>query len=197
MKVTLHLSSTALITVVGLIVALLLVTDIFAHRAAPQVMTQTPAAGDRVIAKEFVLQDDSGRTRARIAMNEYDAPCLQMFDRNGQPRAQLRLNRDDVPSLRLYDEKGKLRSVNGFVLGMMEPGLILFDDFGSGHLIGSLAPDAASTLQIADEDRMQGDSLPYRYHFYNDRYQRERPPSVQIFSEDGDTIRAHGEEGDE
>jgi hypothetical protein len=145
---------------------LLLLTDIYAHRTPSTPLVAPAPSSEAVIAKEFRLVDEDGKTSARIAMNEYHAPCLQLFDRNGQQRAQLRLNRDGVPSLRLYGADGNLRSVDGFLLKTMEPGLFLFDDFGVGHSASRWSAFYDPT-RIDDEDRMRGspfasnsDSLP-------------------------------------
>jgi hypothetical protein len=160
MKVTLHFSSTTLIAVVGMFVAMLLLADIYARRAPAAPLAAQMPSSETVIAKEFRLVDDDGKTCARIAMNEYHAPCLQLFDRNGQQRAQLRLNRDGVPSLRLYDADGKVRSVDGFLhnirLNTLKPGLALFDDSGVGHGVSQLSTDY-DLSPVQDEDLMQGD----------------------------------------
>src|SRR5436190_2860357 len=117
MRLTVRFSNTGVLAIIGLAIAILLATDIFMRpHTAP-----APVATDRIVTKEFCLTDDSGKTRARIAMNEYGSPCLQLFDQKGQTRAQLRLNKNDVPSLRLYDAAGRARSITGFTLDDMKP----------------------------------------------------------------------------
>ncbi len=165
MKLSLRFTNSGLISVVGLIVALLVLMDINAHRAANPTLTAAPAnTVDRVVTKEFCLVDDSGKTRARIAMSDYDAPALQLFDRQGQQRAILRLNRDDVPSLRLFDANGKVRSVTGFNLNTMEPSLVFFDPDGRGALASSSEYGASGMgLTFCDEDLLYNDGTSPRY----------------------------------
>ena len=55
-----------------------------------------------------------------MAVDDSDAPSLQMFGQDGGKRAALRLNPNDVPSLRLYDATGSVRSVTGFSLNDMQ-----------------------------------------------------------------------------
>ena len=151
MKFTVRLSSVSVVAFVGLVLALLVLADLHAHRGS-----YTPgvsSSAERIVTKEFVLVDDEGRTRARIGMNDSDSPSLQLFDHSGQQRAQIRLNKDDVPSLRLYDDNGRLRSVTGFCLNDQTPQFIQFDENGSGHALQNPTynMNAAFTL-FRDED---------------------------------------------
>lgn len=152
MKLTVRLSNMGVLAIIGLAVALLLAADILMR---PHTVVAAPVATEKVVTKEFCLTDDSGRTRARIAMNEYGSPCLQLYDQQGQTRAQLRLNKDDVPSLRLYDANGQARSITGFTLDNMQPSVVMFDENGSGHLVASPASPPVNNRNICDEDAMR------------------------------------------
>jgi len=161
MKLTVRLSNTGVLAIIGVIIAILLAADIFSR---PHVVV-APAT-DRVTAKEFVLTDDSGQTRARIAMNEYGSPCFQLLDKQGQTRAQLRLNRNDVPSLRLYDVQGRARSITGFTLDDMQPSLVMFDENGNGRLVANPDSPSINGKSIFDEDRTWKNDLPSGLNIY-------------------------------
>lgn len=146
MKLSLRLTNAGLLSIVGLIVAVLLLADLAVRRTVP------PVSADRIVTKEFVLLDSAGRTRARIAVDENDSPSLQMYDKHGTKRAQLRLNQDDVPSLRYYNANGKIDSVLGYNLNSMEPGLIFFNSFGEGKLVNTPVEDVFSSKVFLDAD---------------------------------------------
>jgi hypothetical protein len=140
MKLSVRLSNAGMMSIIGLVIAVLLLTDISAHRERMVVMPGMQSSSgvvDKVVTKEFVLVDDNGNQRARIGMNDVGSPAIQLFDQHGTQRAMLRLNKDDVPSLRLYDENGKVRSVTGFNLNTMDPQYILFDNDGNGRPVNN------------------------------------------------------------
>jgi hypothetical protein len=138
-KLTLRLSPPALYSLIGLLVTITVFSYLAGKRTATSPMyVGTTGVQERVVTKEFVLVDDSGNTRVRIAMNENDAPAVQMFDKSGKQRAQLRLNKNDVPSLRLYDSAGTLRSVTGFNLHDGTPAFVEFDANGIGRAINTM-----------------------------------------------------------
>jgi hypothetical protein len=157
MKLSVRLSNAGMMSIIGLVIAVLLLTDISAHRERTVVMSGMQSSSgvvDKVVTKEFVLVDDNGNQRARIGMNDVGSPAIQLFDQHGTQRAMLRLNKDDVPSLRLYDENGKVRSVTGFNLNTMDPQFILFDNDGNGRPVNnSNITDYASLAGLyRDED---------------------------------------------
>lgn len=162
MKLTVRCSNTGVLAIIGLAIAILLATDIFTR---PRTVSAPVASSDKVVAKEFCLTDDNGRTRARIAMNEYGAPCLQLFDKQGQTRAQLRLNKSDVPSLRLYDAAGRARSITGFTLDDMQPSLVMFDENGNGRLAANPDSPSINGKSICDEDRTWKRANPLSPYF--------------------------------
>ena len=154
MKFSLHLSNVALALITSALLGLLLLTDI-ALRMAPAPAALAPAvASEKVTTRELTLTDSQGRVRIRMAVDDSDAPSLQMYGQDGGKRALLRLNQNDVPSLRLYDASGLVRSVTGFTLNDMEPVFAQFDDNGVGRAINS-SPylSAHPYAQIFDEDR--------------------------------------------
>jgi len=157
MKLSVRLSNAGMMSIIGLVIAVLLLTDISAHRERTVVMSGMQSSSgvvDKVVTKEFVLVDDNGNQRARIGMNDVGSPAIQLFDQHGTQRAMLRLNKDDVPSLRLYDENGKVRSVTGFNLNTMDPQFIQFDNDGNGRPINNsnITDYASLTGLYRDED---------------------------------------------
>lgn len=181
MKLSIQLSSMSLILLMGLVLGILLLADIREHRGA---VVTTPQAGtaDRVVAKEFVLTDDNGNTRARIGMNETGSPCMQLFDRQGHQRAQLRLNEDDIPSLRLYDDQGALRSVMGFSLKDQQPKFLLFDESGRGTPL-KLEDDEMQLDNYLDDDVVRKGQWLYpslHYQLPPPAYEYDSPYSIHI-----------------
>ncbi len=79
---------------------------------------------DVVFAKRFTLVDDSGITRAELAVREEGA-VLSLCDENGKFRTMLRVGKDGS-RLDLFDENGKLRTSLCEVKGLN--GLILTDE---------------------------------------------------------------------
>ncbi|MCS6775473.1 MAG: hypothetical protein RMJ43_14080 [Chloroherpetonaceae bacterium] len=132
MKLSIRLSNAVLVSLIGLLVALLLFKSPCAYHSS---LPAVPTGSERVVARELILVDSAGRTRARLGLDANDAPSLQLFDRNGTRRAMFRLNQDDVPSLRLYNAEGKLDSVLGYNLNTMDPALVFFDASGYGRLV--------------------------------------------------------------
>jgi hypothetical protein len=147
-----RLSNAGLFSIIGLALVALICGNFSTRRVSPPAQYAPSATLERVVTKEFCLVDDSGQTRARIAMNEHGAPAIQLLDRSGQQRAQLRLNKDDMPSLRLYDANGTLRSVTGFNLMTSEPKVILFDQSGAGKSLDSVSGWTAYGETYRDED---------------------------------------------
>lgn len=95
-----------LMTVVGLAIVGLALAGTWTPTTG---VVQAEAAGTtpKVIrANEFIVEDENGRTRAKLGMT--DAPRLALFDENGKERATLRLERN-VPSVLLFDENSKNR----------------------------------------------------------------------------------------
>jgi hypothetical protein len=146
MKFSFRLTNAGLFSIVGLIIAVLLLADLSVRRAAP------PMSADRIVTKEFVLLDSAGRPRARIAVDENDSPSMRLYDKQGTQRAQLRLNGNDVPSLRFYNAEGKIDSVLGYNLNTMEPALVFFDTFGKGRLVSTPFENVISSMVFLDAD---------------------------------------------
>ena len=153
MKFSLHLSNVALALITSALLGLLILTDITV-RMNPAPAALAPAvASEKVVTRELTLTDSQGRVRIRMAVEDNDAPSLQMFGQDGVKRAALRLNQNDVPSLRLYDATGSVRSVTGFTLNDMQPAFIQFGENGTGHPVDSLSSLSAHPYApIYDED---------------------------------------------
>jgi hypothetical protein len=58
------------------------------------------------MATEFLLKDDTGKTRAWLVVRE-DGPGLHLLDETGKRRAMLTVTKDG-PALVLLDETGKV-----------------------------------------------------------------------------------------
>jgi len=153
MKFSLHLSNVALALITSALLGLLLLTDISMRMSAAPA-TAPAVSSEKVVTKELTLTDSQGRVRIRMAVDESDAPSLQMYGQDGGKRALLRLNQNDVPSLRLYDATGSVRSVTGFTLNDMQPAFVQFNESGVGHAINSASPYLAAHpyAAIYDED---------------------------------------------
>ena len=160
MKFSLHLSNVAIALITSALLGLLLLADISVRMSAPNAPLAPAVTSEGITTKELTLTDSQGRVRIRMAVDESDAPSLQMFGQDGGKRAQLRLNQNDVPSLRLYDATGSVRSVTGFTLQDMQPAFVQFDENGTGRALNNApynSPYGAtgSFAQIFDEDKMR------------------------------------------
>lgn len=62
-------------------------------------------AEKEVRAKSFIVEDEKGRTRAKLSVRE-NAPVLSLFDENEKLRVGLTATKDG-PALTLLDENGK------------------------------------------------------------------------------------------
>ena len=92
-------------------VGLCLGIGLVAWAFGPTVATAQPAgAALKVVrANQFVLEDETGKTRARLRMSR-SGPELVLCDEKGNPRAELSVDKDR-PRLALLDEDGKGRAV--------------------------------------------------------------------------------------
>jgi len=66
MKLSVRLSNAGMMSIIGLVIAVLLLTDISARREHVVVMPgmqTSPGVTDKVVTKEFVLVDDNGNER--------------------------------------------------------------------------------------------------------------------------------------
>lgn len=129
-----RMDTRTLCVMAGAMLATLLLLDIQSLRQTrPRTASQallSDTVQERVVAHELAVVDDSGQTRVRLGMNEFDAPALSLSDRTGHERALLRLNQDNVPSLRLFDDNGTLREGLGFARGPLTPHLWFYDANG-------------------------------------------------------------------
>ena len=117
---------------------------------AGRAQAQKPTEATKVIrAKGFILEDENGKTRAQLSMNEL-GPGLVLYDENGnglavlytfklsffdekrEVRARLLVTgRESV--LDLFDEKGVCRT--GLRFGYAGPGLWLYDEKGEARSV--------------------------------------------------------------
>ena len=110
-----------LLLLVGLTVGACLVVGGLAGRK-----TSAQADQSEVRTKCLMLQDDNGKTRAKLAMGK-EGPRLALYDENGKVRAGLGAGKDG-PVLALYDENGKGRA--SMTVLNQEPGLVLWGEKG-------------------------------------------------------------------
>lgn len=74
---------------------------------ASKAQAQGAARARKVIrANEFVLEDDKGKTRAMLSVNE-NGPVLGMFDEKGKIRAAL-VVKENEPMMKMVDPNGKV-----------------------------------------------------------------------------------------
>lgn len=131
MNFSFRIDTATLCVLSGVVLALWVTQDICTkHQVSSGPRAARVLVSERVVTREFTLVDDNGQTRARIGMNELNAPALSLNDKNGQERGLLRLNQNDVPSLRLYDANGSMREGMGFAQGTLEPHLWFYDQNG-------------------------------------------------------------------
>ena len=100
-------------------------------RATPVALGQgTGAVSKTLRANAFVLLDEKGQPRAKLAVDEY-GPRLLLLDENGEVRAALSAF-EDGPRLTLFDERGVgARRATLAVDKDGEPWLVLFDEKGA------------------------------------------------------------------
>lgn len=85
---------------------------------------KTAAVQSEIRARSFVLEDESGKTRAALYMKP-DGPRLNLRDENGKDRVGLGIS-NDGPWVNLKDENGKERVA--LIIIENEPSLTLFDE---------------------------------------------------------------------
>jgi len=90
----------------------------------PRAEAQGAAGGRTVRANKFVLEDENGKARAILTVDE-DGPRLSLLDDAGKPRAALGVTADG-PMLALLDANGKVRAGLAVVKG--RSGLALYDE---------------------------------------------------------------------
>ena len=77
-----------------------------AIRCVSPAQAQNPVGAGKVIrARQFILEDENGETRAALYVDK-DGPTLGLTDEKGQARAMLYVGKVG-PVLGLLDEKGK------------------------------------------------------------------------------------------
>jgi hypothetical protein len=83
---------------------------------------------------ELILADENGKSRVRLTVDEFNA-TLVLSDENGKPRAQLDADNDGA-TLGLSDENGKSHaSLSMFNDG---PVLTLYDEKGNARLVAGM-----------------------------------------------------------
>ncbi|GAH07824.1 unnamed protein product [marine sediment metagenome] len=83
--------------------------------------------GKTIRADSFVLVDETGKTRARLAVSK-NGPSLSLYDEKGMPRVGLSMFKDG-PMLNLFDEKG-IMPLAGLGVSKDGPKLFLCDEKG-------------------------------------------------------------------
>lgn len=130
-------------------------------------------SSEKVIrANSFVLEDENGKMRARLAMTE-DGPMFSLYDENDKTRAALRMAKD-MPSLSLHDVDGKERA--SLMVGMLGPYLTMYDENDELRADLSVGNDSSS-LSLSDEN---GEERVVLGMFDE--------PNVVLFDENGELI---------
>ena len=107
------------------------------------------AATEEVIARQFVLVDDKGKTRAVLGMSK-TGPSLALYDENGKFRATLNVT-EDGPALGLLDEKGKPRA--GLAVTKDGPQLSLFDENSKNRAWLAMSKNGPGLILLDENDK--------------------------------------------
>ena len=100
-----------------------------------------------VQARKFVLVDESGQTRALLAVDE-DGPRLSLADENGKTRAELSVVKAG-PALNLSDKNGNARAG----LRVLKDGPVLDMDNGNGKTRALLAvEEGGPAMRLYDQN---------------------------------------------
>jgi len=91
---------------IGLLVAALVIYDIGLRRGEAGHIATSTAAPHTLSAQEFILVDDKGQPRGKLAVAK-DKPGLALYGKDsGAPRAVLAVTSDGTPLLALLDKDG-------------------------------------------------------------------------------------------
>jgi len=140
-----------LVAVVGLAVVGLILAWTW-NKTTATVQAQAVGGAEKVIrANAFILEDENGKTRARLGLglNNAGPVALDLFDENGKDRVELVADMYE-PRIRLYDEKGKARA--WLRVGKDgSPSLDLRDENGEIRAMVSL-DEYGACLHLSDEN---------------------------------------------
>jgi hypothetical protein len=104
-----------------------------------------------VKAGKFLLVDDSGNTRASLAMADEGRPRLDLYDGAGRLRAGLYLLADGSPRLGLFSEGGMHRALLAMLPGD-QAGLVFFHENGTPNASLMAKTDGKSELVLGGSD---------------------------------------------
>ncbi len=113
-------------------------------------MERNEAVSEVVKARNFLLVDENGKTRAALEMIG-DESSLVLSDKSGKERATLKVDNDFGPDLRMLDENGKTLAMLVVVKG--DPFLDLSDENGRARakLVVSSEPGSGPRLDMWDK----------------------------------------------
>lgn len=112
--------------------------------------TARAAGDDKALgASEFVLQDATGKARAKLALNKHDGPELQFIDAGGAVRMALGLGKDATTGLLMRDAKGAERLEIG-LSKEGEMGIVLRDSETRTRLVIACEPDGTPAVVLRD-----------------------------------------------
>ena len=101
----------------------------------PSAQAQGVDAGRIIRARAFIVEDENGKTRAMLNVND-SGPALIMVDAKGMPRVGLTV-RNNRASLDLLDAAGEIRAM----LVVLEEGPVLSIDDENGEACAILRVD--------------------------------------------------------
>lgn len=104
---------------------------------------------DSVEARQFVLRDQQGNSRALMQMMDNGSSALVLHDRDGRERLRLAVLPDGSPGITLADGYGRSRAVLG-LLPDQTVSLAFADAGGKTRAVLGLPADGSSTLVFAD-----------------------------------------------
>ncbi len=108
---------------------------------------QSPATLE---AREFLLRDESGVTRASLTIRPDGTPGFGLFDKSGRVRVSFDLDAEGQGGLHLHDDSGTLRAAVA-LRPDGTPGIGLFGDKGQVRASLDVGRDGTSGVNVYDD----------------------------------------------
>jgi hypothetical protein len=105
-----------------------------------------------VEAESFVVQDATGRRRAKFGMSEDGGVRLRLFDEGGVCCVSLGVTPKEYARLHLYDSEGVLRVGLGVFPEEAGVGAVFHDPAGHPRMTVSVLGTGAADVRVLDED---------------------------------------------
>jgi hypothetical protein len=131
-------------------------------------------------AREFRLEDESGRLRASLTMRPDGTPGMALFDKEGKVRLSLDLAAEGAPGVHLHDPRGALRGALA-VRPDGTPGIALFDDSGAIRASVDVGTDKSSGVHVYDSQGVLRGAMALR---------PDGSPAVGLFNARGEVAQS-------